>query len=141
MATDNEVDLVVKFAGKKGGGVDGQLIIDDVELSSSRDNRTRHGIGNEDVQNIERGNKSHTFSTTCIMNDAAADGMRKIRDGNATTEAVYALHQDDDGNATWKDKADGMVWNDITLSSSDGGDTTVAIDADLLGLELSGTAV
>ena len=115
-STDNEVDLVVKFAGKKGGGPDGQLIIDDVELSSSRDNRTRHGLGNEEVQHIERGNKTHTFSTTCMMNDAAAEAMRDIRNGDATTQAVYALHQDDSGSATWKDKADGMVWNEETMA-------------------------
>lgn len=128
----NEVDLVVKYADAKGGGDDGQLIIDDVELSRSRDNRTRHGIGNEEPQEIEKGNKTYTFSTTCYMNRAAANAMKRIHDGQALTDAVYVR---DDG--IWKERADGMVTNDVTTSASDGGDTTVSVDADLLGLDLS----
>lgn len=127
--TTNELDLVVKYAGQKGGGDDGQLIIDDVELSESRDNRTRHGIGNEDPQTIERGNKTYTFSTTCFMNEAASDAIKAIKNGDALTEAVYIR---DDGVFTGK--SNGFVFNDLTVSSSDGGDTTVAIDADLLGV-------
>jgi len=135
--TTNEVDLLVKYGGKKGGGSDGQLIIDDVELSSSRDNRVRHGIGNEDPQEIERGNKTYTFSTTCMMNEAAAQAMAGIRDGTLESKAVYVQ----ESGGKWKDKATKMVWNDITLSSSDGGDTTVAIDADLFGLTMSGDTI
>lgn len=132
MAHTSELDLVVKYADAKGGGSDGQLIIDDVELSSSRDNRVRHGIGNEDPQEIERGNSTYTFSTTSYMNDAAAGAIQRIDNGDATTDAVYI--QDDN---VFKGKADGMVTNDVTVSSSDDGDTTVSIDADLLGINWS----
>jgi hypothetical protein len=133
MASDshtNEIDLVVKYAGKKGGGDDGQLIIDSVELNRSRDNRVRHGIGNEDPQEIERGNRTYTFDTTTMLSAQAAEALENIFDGTAETQAVYIR---DDGN--WKDQAEGMVFNDVSTSASDDGDTTVDVSADLLGLD------
>lgn len=129
MAHTNEVDLIVKYADEKGGGSDGQLIIDSVELERSRDNRVRHGIGNEDPQEIERGNKTYTFSTSAYMNSASARALENIYDGTAEQQAVYVRK---DGG--WKDKAEGMVFNTLTTSASDDGDTMVDIDADLLGL-------
>lgn len=129
MAHTNELDIVVKYAGEKGGSSDGQLVIDDVELQRSRDNRVRHGIGNEDPQHIERGNRTYNFSTTSFMNSAAARALERIDDGDAVAQEIYVRDGD-----VFKDKASGMVFNDLTTSSSDGGDTTVSIDADLLGL-------
>jgi len=130
--TTNEINLVVQYANKKGGGADGQLIIDDVELEHSRDNRVRHGIGNQEPQHIERGNKTYTFSTTTYMNSAAADALQSIENGTGETESVYV---EEDG--TFKDTADSMVFNTLNISASDDGDTTVDIDADLIGLSLS----
>jgi len=130
MAHTNEIDLVVKYATKKGGGTDGQLVIDDVELSTSRDNRNRHGIGNEDPQYIEKGNKTYTFSTTAMMNEAAAEALVRIDNGDAEADTIYI--RDDE---VFEGQADGMVTNDVTTSASDGGDTTVGIDADLLGVD------
>lgn len=130
MAHTNELDLIVKYADKKGGGSDGQLIIDDVELESSRDNRPRHGIGNGDPQVIEKGNSTYTFSTTAFMNSAAAKALKNIDNGDAETQAVYI--RDDE---VFKGKASGMVFNTLNVSSSDGGDTTVQIDADLTGID------
>ena len=130
MANTNELDLFVKYANKKGGGTDGQLVLDDVELNESRDNRIRHGIGNEDPQYIEKGNKEYTFSTTAMLNDAAAEALKRIDSGDAETDTVYI--KDDD---VLTGQAEGMVTNDVTLSSSDGRDTTVAVDADLLGID------
>jgi len=130
MAHTNEIDLVVKYAEQKGGGPDGQLVIDDVELSTSRDNRVRHGIGNEDPQYIEKGNKTYTFSTTAMMNDAAAQALVRIDNGDAEADAIYIR---DDG--VFEGQANGMVTNDVTTSASDDGDTTVSIDADLLGVD------
>lgn len=129
MTTTNELDLVVKYAGQKGGGDDGQLVIDDVELSESRDNRVRHGIGNEDPQTIEKGNRTYTFSTTSFMSESAAEAIKSIKRGDALTQAVYI--QD---SGVFKGTSSGFVFNDLTVSSSDGGDTTVSIDADLLGV-------
>ena len=130
--TTNEIDLIVKYADEKGGGDDGQLIIDDVELERSRDNRTRHGIGNEEPQSIEKGNREYTFSTTTIMNTAAARALERIDSGEATTDTIYVREQDG-----WSDTAQGMVFNTLNTSASDGGDTTVEIDADLLGLDIN----
>ena len=130
MAHTNEIDLVVKYAEQKGGGPDGQLVIDDVELSTSRDNRVRHGIGNEDPQYIEKGNKTYTFSTTAMMNDAAAQALVRIDNGDAEADTIYIR---DDG--VFEGQANGMVTNDVTTSASDDGDTTVSIDADLLGVD------
>lgn len=130
MAHTNEIDLIIKYADEKGGGADGQLIIDDIELERSRENRHRHGIGNEQTQVIEKGNKTATLSTTAYMNSAAARALERIEAGEAEAQAVYVR---DPGN--WKDKADGMVFNTLTTSASDDGDTTVSIDADLLGLK------
>jgi len=132
MSTVNEIDLVVKYAGQKGGGEDGQLIIDDVELNQSRDNRVRHGIGNENPSEIEKGNKTYTFSTTCFMNESASKAILNIDDESAVAQSIYIK----DGS-TFKGTAEGMVFNDLTVSSSDGGDTTVSIDADLLGVNWS----
>ena len=129
MANTSELDLVVKYANKKGGGTDGQLVLDDVELNESRDNRIRHGIGNEDPQYIEKGNKEYTFSTTAMLNDAAASALKNIENGDAETQEIYI--KDDD---VLTGQAGGMVFNDLTVSSSDGGDTTVAVDADLTGI-------
>ena len=129
----NEHDLIVQYAGQTGGGDSGQLIIDDVELEHSRDNRVRHGIGNEQPQQIERGNLTYTFSTTAYMNEAAASALREISAGNAETQAVFVR----DSNGVFEDTADGMVVNTLNISASDDGDTAVEIDADLLGLELS----
>lgn len=125
----NEIDLVVQYAGEKAGG-NGQLILDDVELSESRDNRTRVGIGNEEPQVIERGNKTYAFSTTAFMNEAAARALKAIDRGEAETQAIYL--RDDD---VFEGTADGMVTNDLTVSASDDGDTTVAIDGDLIGVD------
>jgi len=130
MANTNEIDLVVKYATKKAGGPDGQLVLDDVELSTSRDNRVRHGIGNEDPQYIEKGNKTYTFSTTSMMNTAAAEALVRIDEGDATADTIYIR---DDG--VFEGQAEGMVTNDVTTSASDDGDTTVSIDADLLGVD------
>lgn len=126
----NETDLLVKYAGHKGGGDDGQLIIDSVELERSRENRVRHGIGNEEPQEIEKGNKTYTFSATNYMNASAAAALEAIESGAAETQAVFV--KDSQGN--YEDKADGMVFNTLTTSASDDGDVTVDIDADLLGL-------
>lgn len=130
MAETSELDLVVKYANQKGGGSDGQLVIDDVELSVSRDNRIRHGIGNEDPQYIEKGNKTYTFSTTTMMTTAAANALANIDSGDAETQTVYL--KDDD---VITGQSEGMVFNDLTFSSSDDGDTTVSVDADLLNVE------
>lgn len=130
MGHTNELDLVIKYATEKGGSIDGQLIIDDIEFSRSRDNRTRHGIGNDEPQVIEEGNKEYSFSTTTFMNNAAARALERIFDGLAVADTVYVR---DPGN--WKDQADGMVFNDVTTSASDDGDTTISIDADLMGLK------
>jgi len=130
MAYTNELDLVVKYAGKKGGSADGQLVIEDVELNEARDNRNRHGIGNEDPQYIEKGNKTYTFDTTAHMNSGAVDALKNIDNGDAETQAVYMKHE-----GQWEGSAAGLVTNDITASSSDGGDTTLSISADLLGVE------
>lgn len=126
----NETDLLVKYAGQKGGGDDGQLIIDSVELERSRDNRIRHGIGNEEPQEIEKGNRTYTFSTTTYLNASAAAALESIEAGDAETQAVFV--KDAQGNYT--DKASGMVFNNLTTSASDDGDVTVDVDADLLGL-------
>ncbi len=131
MSHTNEIDLVVKYAGKKGGG-NGQLIIDDVELEESRDNRNRHGIGNGETQVIEKGNKTATFSTTAFMNSASAKALKNIDSGKAETQSIYI--RDDD---VFKGKAGGMVFNKLKVSSSDGGETTVQIDADVLGINWS----
>lgn len=130
MAHTNEIDLIVKYAGQKGGGTDGQLVIDDVELEQSRDNRNRHGIGNDDPQWIEKGNKTYTFSTTAFMSSASAQALEDIDAGNAEAEAVYI--RDDD---VFAGKAPGMVFNTLNVSASDDGDTTVQIDADLPGVD------
>jgi hypothetical protein len=127
----NETDLLVKYAGKKGGGDSGQLIIDDVELEQSRDNRIRHGIGNDEPQQIEKGNKTYTFSTTTFMSAAAAEALQAIENGDAETQAVFV--KDSQGN--FSQQADGMVFNTLNTSASDDGDTTVEVDADLLGLD------
>jgi hypothetical protein len=129
--TTSEVDLVVKYANEKGGGPDGSLVIDDVELERSRDNRVRHGIGHEEPQSIERGNNTYTFSTTCFMNDAAARAMKRIHDGKATADTVYIREE-----GTFTETADGMMTNTVNTSASDDGDTTVQIDADLMGLTM-----
>lgn len=136
----NETDLLVKYAGKKGGGDSGQLIIDDVELEQSRDNRVRHGIGNEEPQQIEKGNKTYTFSTTTYMSNAAANALQNIVNGDAETQAVFVKDAPGNGSPTdaqnnFTQEADGMVFNTLNTSASDDGDTTVEIDADLLGLE------
>lgn len=130
MSTVNETNLLVKYADAKGGGADGQLIIQDVELSQSRDNRIRHGIGNEDPQNIEKGNREYTFSTTTHLNETAIEAIRRIDSGEAETQTVYVKV-----DGVFSEEATGLVFNDITTSSSDGGDTTVSIDGDLLGIE------
>jgi len=132
MTTTNEIDLVIKYSEEKGGSADGQLIIDSVELQRSRDNRTYHGIGNEDPQDIQRGNTTYTFSTTAHMNKAQARACKQMYNGVAETQAVYVREDD-----VFDEKADGMVWNEVTTSSSDGGDTTVDVSADLLGLDLT----
>lgn len=128
----SEVDLIVHYAGKQGGGDSGQLIIDSVELGRSRDNRVRHGIGNDEPQAIEKGNKTYTFSTTTYMNSAAAEALENIFDGEYVVEDVYVREE-----GGFKDKANTMVLNDITTSADDDGDTTVDMDADLMGLEFS----
>lgn len=133
--TTSEIDLIVKYADHKGGGSTGQLVIDDVELNTSRDNRTRHGIGNEDPQAIEKGNKEYTFSTTTHLNSAAKDALVRIDNGDAETDEIYLRDGDQ-----FEGRADGMVFNDLTVSASDGGDTTVAIDADLLGVDYDASA-
>jgi hypothetical protein len=134
MADDhtNEVDLVVKYASHKGGGEDGQLIIDDVELERSRDNRTRHGIGNSDPQVIEAGNNEYTFSASKYMNKAAADALERMYAGDARTDAVYVKD-----SGVFTQEASGMTINTLNVSASDGGDTMVQVDADLLGLDMS----
>jgi len=130
MSHTSELDLVVKYAGVKAGSSDGQLVLDDVELNESRDNRHRHGIGNENTQYIEKGNTTATFSTTAYLNEGAVEALRNIDSGDAETQAVYIK----DGNS-FEGRASGLVPNDITVSSSDGGDTTLSLDADLLGIE------
>jgi hypothetical protein len=135
--TYNENDIIVKYGGKKGGGDAGQLVIDEVELNEASDNRIRHGIGNQDPSSIESGNNTYTFSTTVMLNDAAVAVLKDIKKGDRSTKAVYVRHNGD-SETVYKEKADGMVPNDITETVSDGGDTSVSIDADLLGLDLSG---
>lgn len=137
--TYNEHDIVVRYAEEKGGGDAGQLVIDEVELNEASDNRVRHGIGNADPSSIEKGNNTYTFSTTTMLNNAAVSALKNIKRGDAVAQEVYVMHKDGD-TITYKEKASGMVPNDITESSSDGGDTTVSIDADLMGLDLSGSA-
>jgi len=138
--TYNEQDLVVRYAKEKGGGEDGQLVIDDVELSETSDNRIRHGIGQQDPTSIEQGNKTYTFSATTMLNDAQVRALKRIDNGEARASSVYVLHTDSDGTITYKEQAEGMVTNDVTRQASDDGDVSVSIDADLFGLELSGSA-
>lgn len=125
----NEQDLIVQYASKKAGGSSGQLVLDDVEISNSRDNRRRVGIGNDTTQYIEKGNPDPTFSTTAMLNDAAAKALKNIDDGTAEASKVYVKE-----GSTIEGSASGMITNDVTLSSSDDGDTTVSIDADLVDL-------
>lgn len=132
MEHTNEVNLVVRYADHQAGGETGQLVIDDVSLTQSRDNRNRHGIGNDDPQWIEKGNNTYTFSTTAFLSDASAAALKRIERGDAVSDAI---HITDTGTGNTLGKASGMVFNELTVESSDGGDSTVSIDADLPGVD------
>lgn len=120
MVTGNG-DLVVKVGDEIAGGTSGQLIIDDVTYSGSRDISEYAGVGNDETQGKSYGNKTFSLSVDTILNGSAATLARQIHDDEILSG--YLKTPDDRYNLGELD------WNEFEITASDGSDA-VQLNAD-----------
>ena len=126
----NETQLVVEIGDEKAGGVEGQLILDDVEFAKSRDNDPKHGIGNETPQGISTGNITYTVSASAILNDAAADLAQELGPDNTLHGELYIEEEADVDFQVTRSKLD---WNDVSIEATDDGDAILSVEFDARG--------
>lgn len=129
---DNIVDdgqMVVQVAGQQAGGEAGQLILNNVNFAKERENTNAHGIGNKEPQGMKFGNITYTFSSESQLNEAAADLLRELSDGDDATEPTNAFIRAED---TVEVRIGKIYWNTVEWDSNDDGDIIVTVNGDCM---------
>lgn len=126
----DETQLVIEIGDQQAGGVEGQLILDDVEFGKSRDNDPKHGIGNETPQGISTGNITYTVSASAMLNGAAADLARQLGPDNTLDGELYIEEEADAEFNVLRSKLD---WNDVSIEATDDGDAILSVEFDARG--------
>lgn len=124
----SDSELVITIGDAQAGGVEGQLILDDVEYQKERDNDPKHGIGNDKPQGMRYGNITYNVSATAVLNEAAADLALQLKRGGQNGEHPVLSGQLNTPNATIN--VGKLDWNDIRIEASDDGDVTMSADFD-----------
>lgn len=117
-------DCVVKVGDSNAGTADGALIIDDFEVSVTKNLERKYGVGNRDAEGRTTGNREIDLSFTDMGEHSGL--IEEIDEGDFTVKLS--------GNEkTWEcDHVDG----DYTVSISDGGDYTFEFDGHALTFQL-----
>lgn len=111
--TDDK-DLVVKIADEHAGNTRGQLILEDVEFSETRDNEEYAGIGNDTTQGVGYGNREFELDASAIYNGSAANLARSI----SSSDYVTGWIRTDEGEYS----AGELHYNDWDVNATDDGD-------------------
>jgi len=116
-------DVIVKIGDAQAGGTVGALIIDETEISVSKNKEKKYGVGNKTAQGRTSGNEEVDVSFTHIgQNETLAN---HVVDGNFD----FILRGDE---YAWElDDVDGS----FTINVSDSGDYELDFDGDALGYE------
>lgn len=117
-------DAVVSVGSTQAGGAKGTIILSDFEITANQDKETQHGIGNQEPQGRQYGNKTYDVSFTHVGEDNEL--MSEIDDGNFTVkltgnEAIYSLTDVD--------------YDDWTMTLSDDGTWELDFNGDALGYD------
>jgi hypothetical protein len=124
--------LVIEISDGDGGtqtagGTSGQLVLDDVEFSKSRDNTMVHGIGNRTPQGVQRGNITYEVSASAHFNDSAAELAKSL---GPTDELAGKLYFRKDDTNSFSSHFTALDWNDCSIEASDDGDIVMSVDFD-----------
>lgn len=117
-------DVIVKIGSGgnqvQGGGTEGVLIIDEVEIGVTKNKEKKYGVGNESAQGRTSGNREVDVSFTHIGQNATL--AENAEDG----DFEFILRGDE-----YKYELD-HVDGDFTVTVSDGGDYEIDFDGDAL---------
>lgn len=133
MVVDPTSDLVIRVSGEQAGGQKGQLILTDVGFGGERDNTNYHGIGNDEPQDLGKGNKTYTLSTENVLNEAAARLLIELVENDAQPDEAEIR-----ANGVLKGNIGKVDWNSFDWDASDGGDVTVSLECDCRDVDLVG---
>lgn len=129
----DEGQLVVKIGDSKAGGVDGQLILDDVTFGMSRDNEDKHGVGNYFPQGTSHGNITFSVSTTAMLNGESARLVKEDISVTTPLEGELRAPDPDSDGTLMKVAETKLEWNDISVEATDDGDALVSFDFNARG--------
>lgn len=127
MGVTSDSQLKVTIGDKQAGGTQGQLILDSVEVSHSRDNDPKHGVGNDEPQGMQLGNITYEVTASAHLNGAAADLAKSIKP-HTPISATFQTTEDADGSLSTNQSE--LYWNDVTVEAQDGGDVVVSLGLD-----------
>lgn len=139
-----DADLLLRINNNDGGS-EGQLLLENVTFSGSRDNSMIYGIGNKRAQDVDPGNEEFTISVDMYMNQRAAAMLRRIVEGEATgPTAGYGGSSGSDLDVAYL-LLDGAIeatirdfrWNSFDIDVSEDGEVSVSLEADCLGVSLN----
>lgn len=109
------------------GGTSGQLVLDDVEFSKSRDNTMVHGIGNRTPQGVQRGNITYEVSASAHFNDSAAELARSLGPTDVLTGKLYFRKSETN---SFNSHFTALDWNDCAIEATDDGDIVMSVTFD-----------
>lgn len=120
-----EGQLKVRVGSETAGGNSGQVVMNDVTLSASRDNTDYSGIGNDTVTAKKFGTPNYEFDTEQILNKAAAQMLHDVVTG-VEKETEFLVNGE-----VIEFRAGECDWSDWEFNASDDGDVTVSISGEL----------
>lgn len=126
--TDDK-DLLIRIGDAQAGGVNGQLILEDINVNFSRDNTQYSGIGNKGTQGTSFGSIEYSVSVTDHLNEKGADMLDAAFNNNDSLRGIVR-------SPNFEVSVGELNWNNIDLDASDDDTYQLSIDFDGQGVEV-----
>lgn len=126
--TDDK-ELLVRIGDEQAGGVEGQLILEDLNVNLSRDNTTYSGIGNEGTTGTSYGNVSVSLSLTDHVNESGARMLDAAVNSDTPVRGIVR-------SPNLEISIGELDWNNIDLDAADEDTYQLSIDFDGQGHEI-----
>lgn len=126
--TDDK-ELLVRIGDEQAGGIEGQLILEDLNINLSRDNTTYSGIGNEGTTGTSHGNASVSLSLTDHVNESGARMLDAAVNSDTPVRGIVR-------SPNLEISIGELDWNNIDLDAADEDTYQLSIDFDGQGHEI-----
>jgi len=126
--TDDK-DLLIRVGDQQAGGIEGQLILEDINVNFSRDNTQYSGIGNEGTTGTSYGNVMYSVSVTDHVNEAGADLLDEAFNSDSPLRGIVR-------SPNFEVSIGQLDWNNIDLDAADEDSYQLSMDFDGQGVEV-----